>query len=91
VIARSPEEVAHKREVLRRYCAQAGCDPGEVATSVLYTGDPLAIGNHDRFIDEMRPYARLGVETVIVIPFAADPVAFVQRLGRDIIPRLGEL
>jgi len=91
VIARSPEEVAHKQDVLRGHCEQAGRDPAEIATSILYTGDALANGGGNRFIDEMRPYAQLGVQTVIVIPFAADPVAFVRRLGSNVIPRLSEL
>ena len=77
VIARSPEEVAHKRDVLRRHCDEAGRDPAEVKTSVLYTGDALANGEISRFVDDVRPYARLGVETMIVMPLVADPVAFV--------------
>ena len=91
VIASSPEEVAHKREVLRRHCEQAGRDPAEVVTSILYTGDALADGSSHRFVDEMRAYARVGVQTVIVIPFAADPVAFVEQLGTTGIPRLRDL
>ena len=91
IIARSPEEVAHKQGVLRRHCQQAGRDPTEVATSVLYTGEALANGGGEAFIDEMRAYARLGVQTVIVIPFAADPVAFTEQLATSVIPRLGEL
>ena len=91
VIARSPEEVAHKQEVLRRHCEQAGRDPAEVAISVLYTGDTLANGDVSRFIDEMQAYARLGVQTVIVIPFAANPVAFIEQLAASVIPPLAEL
>jgi len=91
VIARSPEEVAHKQEVLRRHCEQAGRDPAEVAISVLNTGDALANGDASRLIDEMQAYARLGVQTVIVIPFAASPVAFVEQLAASVIPPLAEL
>ena len=91
VIARSPDEVAHKLDVLRAHCADVGRDPGEVAMSVLYTGDALIKGDSDRFVREMQPLAALGVETVVVMPLVEQPVAFVERLGADVVPALAGL
>ena len=44
----------------------------------------------DAFVTEMAGYARLGVTLVDLMP-TGDPVAFVERVGSDIIPRLADL
>jgi F420-dependent oxidoreductase-like protein len=91
VIARSPDEVARKLDVLRAHCEQVGRDPGEIAKSVLYVGDALVKGVRERFVEEMRPFAALGVDTVVVMPLVEQPIAFVERLGTDVVPALAEL
>jgi F420-dependent oxidoreductase-like protein len=91
VIARSTDEVARKRDVLRRHCEQIGRDPREVATSLLYVGDALVKGETERFVEEMRASAALGIETVVVMPLVEEPVGFVERLGADVVPTLAEL
>lgn len=91
VIARSSDEVARKRDVLRRHCEQIGRDPREVAMSLLYVGDALVNGATERFVEEMRPYAALGVDTVVVMPLVEEPVGFVERLGDAVVPALAEL
>jgi F420-dependent oxidoreductase-like protein len=91
LIARTPDEVRHKREVLRRHCEDAGRDPADVDTSLLYVGDALLRGDVDRFLDEMRAYAELGVAAVVVMPLTPDPVGFVRRLGAEVVPRVAEL
>ena len=47
-------------------------------------------GDVDAFIAEMAGFARLGVSTVDLIP-TGDPVAFVERVGQEIIPRVAGL
>jgi F420-dependent oxidoreductase-like protein len=91
LIARTPAEVRHKLEVLRGHCEDAGRDPADVDTSLLYVGDALVRGDADRFLAEMRGYAELGVATVVVMPLTRDPVGFVRRLGAEVVPRLAEL
>jgi F420-dependent oxidoreductase-like protein len=91
VIARSPHEVARKLDVLRAHCEDIGRDPGEIARSVLYVGDALIRGDPERFVKEMQPFAALGVDTVVVMPLLEQPVAFVERLGTDVVPALAEL
>lgn len=39
----------------------------------------------------MRPYAALGVDTVVVMPLVEEPVGFVERLGEAVVPALAEL
>jgi F420-dependent oxidoreductase-like protein len=91
LIATSFDEVAHKLEVLRAHCKDIGRDPDEIDKTILYVGDALGKGETDRFLDEMRDYAKLGISTVVVMPLDDDPVAFVERLGSQVIPTLSEL
>lgn len=91
VIARSADEVARKLDVLRAHCEDVGRDPGEIARSVLYVGDALVKGDRERFVEEARAFAGLGVDTVVVMPLVEQPVAFVERLGTDVVPALAEL
>jgi F420-dependent oxidoreductase-like protein len=91
LIANSHDEVAHKLEVLRRHCDDLGRDPDEIKKTILYTADALAKGETDQFITEMEGYARLGISTVVVMPLDDHPVAFIERMGTDVIPRLADL
>jgi F420-dependent oxidoreductase-like protein len=88
LFASSPEDVAHKLDVLRDHCEAEERDPGTIEKTILYVRDPVA--DVDTFVAEMDAYARLGVSTVELMP-TGDPVAFVQRVGEEIIPRLAEL
>ena len=54
-------------------------------------GDALVKDDAERFVEEMRPFAALGVKTVVVMPLVEEPVAFVERLGADVVPALAEL
>jgi F420-dependent oxidoreductase-like protein len=88
LFASNPDEVAHKLDVLQRHCDAEGRDPTTVDRTILYVRDPLA--DVDAFVTEMAGYARLGVTTVDLMP-TGDPVAYVERVGKDLIPRLAEL
>lgn len=88
LFASSVEEVAHKLDVLRRHCDTEARDPATVERTILYVRDPLH--DVDAFLTEMEDYARLGVATVDLMP-VGDPVAYVEQLGEEILPRLAEL
>ena len=88
LFAADPDEVAHKLDVLDRHCDREGRDPATVERTILYVRDPFA--DVDAFVTEMAGYARLGVTIVDLMP-TGDPVAFVERVGNDIIPRLADL
>jgi F420-dependent oxidoreductase-like protein len=88
LFAANAEEVAHKLDVLRRHCDSEGRDPATVERTILFVRDPLA--DVDAFVAEMAGHARVGVTTVDLMP-SGDPVAFVEQVGKDIIPRLAEL
>lgn len=78
LFAPSPEVVAHKLEVLRLHCAEIGRDPGAIRVTILHNGEALLLGDVDGFVDELRPYAALGVDTVIVRPPATSLAEWVR-------------
>lgn len=89
LIATDHAQVAHKLEVLRRHCDDVGRDYDDIGKTILYVGDALASGDTDRFVQEMNGYEELGISTVVVMPLDSDPLAFIARVGRDLVPRLG--
>ena len=89
LFATEPAEVARKLQVLEQHCAEADRDPGEIQRTILGMADPL--GDVDAFLASMEEYAALGIDLVEVMPLVEDPVAWAERLGREVVPRLGEL
>jgi hypothetical protein len=49
-------------------------------------GDALIRGDSERFVEWARPYAELGVGTIVILPLAEQPVTFIERLGTDVVP-----
>ena len=89
LFAAEPAEVAHKLEVLDRHCADEQRDPATITRTILAMSDPLA--DIDGFLASMEEYAALGIQMVDVMPLVEDPVAFVSRLGDEVIPRLAQI
>ena len=90
LFAPEPAVVARKLEILAGHCEHASRDPATVEKTILAVGhDPLS--DVDAFIAAMEQYAQLGVELVEVVPRGPDPLAFVTRLGDEIVPRLAAL
>lgn len=84
----TPDELAHKLDVLRGHCETVGRDPKEIRVTVLNAGAPLLQGDVTGFVEEMRPFAALGVDTVILRPPATSLAAWV----RDAVaPAVGPL
>ncbi|MGK5532231.1 LLM class F420-dependent oxidoreductase [Streptomyces sp. URMC 129] len=91
LFASSRAEVAHKLDVLRRHCEEAGRDEATVRKTVISPVSPLDRGDVDGFVAAMEPYARLGVDTVIVIPPAVRPAGWIERVGAPAVRKLAEL
>ena len=89
LFATEPTEVAHKLEVLDRHCADEQRDPASITRTILGMADPL--GDVDGFLSSMEDYAALGIQMVDVMPLAEDPVAYVTRLGEEVVPRLAQI
>lgn len=87
LFASSPDEVGHKLDVLKQHCDTEGRDYGTITKTMLSRSNPTDV---DAVVEEMRVYAKLGLDTVIFVP-SGDPVAYTQRLGGDLGARLEEL
>ena len=81
-----PEVIAHKLEVLDRHCADVGRDPSAISRTVIVGDDPTS--DPDAFLERMRAYAGLGVDTVWVGSREPGLPAWVQRVGDRVIPAL---
>jgi F420-dependent oxidoreductase-like protein len=91
LFATSPDDVAHKLDVLRGHCETLGRDPAEIRTTVLHSGDELLRGDVDAFVSAMEPYARLGVETTILRPPAKDLATWIAERVAPAVPRVADL
>ena len=80
LFAFDPDEIAHKLEVLTQHCRTEGRDPDTVEVTIVFARDSFDVAR----------YASLGVTTIDVVP-TGDPVAFVERAGTELIPRLADL
>jgi F420-dependent oxidoreductase-like protein len=85
-------EIARKLDVLADHCMREGTDFEAIAKTVLWVV-PVATdaAGGAAFVEGMREYAALGIEQVHVMPFATDPVAFVEALGAHVVGGLSAL
>jgi F420-dependent oxidoreductase-like protein len=87
-----PEAVRAKFAVLAEHCEREGTDYDRIRRTILWTeAVPTDADGGRRFVDTMADFAAVGVEEVHVMPYLADPVAFVTGLGENVIPALHEI
>ena len=91
LFATTPDEVAHKLDVLKGHCDDVGRDPAEIRVTLLHGGDALLSGDVDQFVRDVTPYAGLGVETVILRPPATSLAAWVRDRVAPAVPRVADL
>ncbi|WP_459708851.1 LLM class F420-dependent oxidoreductase [Actinophytocola sp. KF-1] len=82
----SPEDVAHKLDVLRRHCDDVGRDYDSIEKTANLYG-PIT----DTFVDDAATYAKLGIETMIVMPPGDTPAKYVDEVVAPLVPRLATL
>lgn len=85
-----PEAVAAKLDVLRRHCDREGTDYDRIHRTILWSAplDPASGAAADDFVARMAHYAAVGVQEVVVMDHGRRPDAFVEALGRTVVPRL---
>jgi F420-dependent oxidoreductase-like protein len=86
LFATSPADVAHKLDVLRRHCDEVGRDYDTIEKTANHSG-PVT----DTFVDDVAPYAELGIETMIVMPPGDAPARYVTETVAPLVPRVAEL
>ena len=83
-----PPEIAHKLQVLKGHCEKEGTDHDRIEKTIMYLGGPPATDEAtSAFVEEMRAYADLGIDRVMVIPLGTDPAGYIRRLE----PAVGDL
>lgn len=90
LMASDQEAVAHKLRVLAEHCRVVGRDPAEIERTVQAPmSNPL--DDPDAFLRMAENYSALGVEHIQLRATNPDPVAFVERFGETIAPRLAQI
>jgi F420-dependent oxidoreductase-like protein len=80
-------ETERKLGVLREHCEHEGTSYDAIRKTILWTGrDPA----RDAFVEQMRPYADIGIEEVHVMHLGNEPVQFLRDL-EPVIPLLHNL
>ncbi|WP_244928174.1 LLM class F420-dependent oxidoreductase [Nocardioides sp. W7] len=85
----SPEQVAHKLDVLRRHCDDVGRDYDTIEKTMIGSVDPLV--DVDGFVADLERYAALGIGLVTLVPPGDDPVAWTTAVCEKVLPRLAGL
>jgi F420-dependent oxidoreductase-like protein len=87
-----PDAVKAKLDILREHCDQLGTDYARIRKTILWAAPVStdAAGGRE-FVEQMRGFAAVGIDEVHVMPFAGDPVAYVQGLGDNIMSELGSV
>jgi F420-dependent oxidoreductase-like protein len=85
VFGSSPDDVAHKLDVLRAHCQDEGRDYDGIAKTVLAMRPPLP--DVDGFLAAAEAYAALGVTELEVMP-DRHPVEFATQIAEQVLPRV---
>jgi alkanesulfonate monooxygenase SsuD/methylene tetrahydromethanopterin reductase-like flavin-dependent oxidoreductase (luciferase family) len=88
VFGSSPDDVAHKLDVLRSHCEAEGRDYDRITKTVLAVRPVLA--DVDGFIASAREYAALGVTEMEVMP-DRHPVEFAEQIAERVMPGLADV
>ncbi|MGW5606260.1 LLM class F420-dependent oxidoreductase [Streptomyces sp. NPDC003753] len=91
LFATTPEEVAHKLDVLRRHCDDAGRDYDIIRKTVTYSGEPATVGDVDGFTSDISGYTKLGIDTVILAPRTGTTSPWMETFVAPAVRRLAEL
>jgi F420-dependent oxidoreductase-like protein len=85
----SPEELAHKIDVLHRHCDDVGRDPAEI--EVTSFGGFEADATPDDIVRQAEAFAAVGVQTLMVGAVGDDPARWLEEHIAPAIPRLANL
>lgn len=86
----SPEEIAHKLDVLKRHCDDEGRDPAEIEKTIVVPGREIT-SDPDGFLSAMESYAKLGVELAEIVPGTDDPAKEVADFAGHVVPRMAQM
>jgi F420-dependent oxidoreductase-like protein len=87
----TPDDLRHKLAVLEAHCNDVGRDLREIRVTTLAGSDKLVAGDVEGFVEDMRPFAAQGVDTVILRPPATSLAAWVRDAVAPAVERVREL
>jgi alkanesulfonate monooxygenase SsuD/methylene tetrahydromethanopterin reductase-like flavin-dependent oxidoreductase (luciferase family) len=87
----SPTEVAHKLDVLRRHCDDAGRDYADIRKTVVHLGGIPQASDVDAFSKELAEYADLGIDTVVIRSPDGTLADWIDHVIAPIAQRMAEL
>ncbi len=90
LLATSPDEVAHKLQVLRGHCDDAGRDYDAIRKTIMVNDIRPTPDTRDEFVRLMGDYATLGVDEVIVFPDNGSPATWIDSIAPT-VKQLAEL
>jgi alkanesulfonate monooxygenase SsuD/methylene tetrahydromethanopterin reductase-like flavin-dependent oxidoreductase (luciferase family) len=86
----SPEDVAHKLDVLRGHCDAVDRDYDEIRKTIQPINPPPTPEKRDEFVRDMAAYAALGVHAAIVTPTVGSPARWIDAMA-PAVPPLADL
>ncbi|KWX68986.1 LLM class F420-dependent oxidoreductase [Mycobacterium sp. NAZ190054] len=81
LFATSPDEVAHKLQVLRGHCDDLGRDYYAIRKTVTVHDPQPTPDTRDEFVRSMASYAALGIDTAIVMPADGSPAKWIDSIA----------
>jgi F420-dependent oxidoreductase-like protein len=85
--ASGPANVQAKLDILRQHCADAGTDYDRIRKTITFMGPPTEdIGAE--LVEQLRPFADVGITEAHVMPPNDTPVEYVEALGKHVVPGL---
>jgi F420-dependent oxidoreductase-like protein len=89
-IITSPDQFAHKIDVLRRHCDDLGRDPNEIEISVMYS-DIAAGASVDDVVRGAEQLAQLGVSTLVTGAMSNDPAGWLESTFGTAMDRIKDI
>jgi F420-dependent oxidoreductase-like protein len=89
-IITSPDQFAHKIDVLRRHCDDLGRDPNEIDISVMYR-DIAPDATVDDVVRGAEQLARLGVSTLVTGAMGGDPAGWLESTFGPAMDRIKDI
>jgi alkanesulfonate monooxygenase SsuD/methylene tetrahydromethanopterin reductase-like flavin-dependent oxidoreductase (luciferase family) len=86
----SPEDLAHKIDVLRRHCDDVGRDPNEIEVTTMFR-NVAPDASADEIVRAAEAYAAVGVSTLVVAPMGDQPAAALEDTFGPVIGRIHEI
>lgn len=83
------ERIRHKLDVLRGHCEREGTAYDDLPKTILWSGTDPSNDPVD-FLEQMRPYADLGIDEVHVMHLGNEPVLFLQKMA-EVVPAIHAL